>query len=397
MTFSLKVFARNLLNNAVFTLLFSSEIKAMINFLDKKMLTTDYDSINKYLTFLWCPGNGTPINEIKKLGAGEYMIIKKSTITEHCKWFQLPYNSDKNLYYNKQNSIEGTAQYLRDAVHRQMISDVPVGAFLSGGLDSSSIVKFASEINNNIQCFTIDTGGNTEPGITDDLPYAISVAEHLKVPLHVIKVSPEEMILNIEDMVEQLDEPLADPAALNVFFISKLAKRNGIKVLLSGSGGDDIFSGYRRHLAVNFDNYFNWLPIRIKRYLESKSINLNTKNVFSRRLRKLLSGITLDENNKIVNYFIWTKKEDLFNLYSPIFKRNIEQHDAKNEMLAYLNTLEVNLTMLEKVLLLEQKYFLTDHNLIYTDKMSMAHGIEVRVPFLDLELVNFASNIKIKI
>jgi asparagine synthase (glutamine-hydrolysing) len=375
------------------TFLFSSEIKSMINLLDKKKLTTDYDAINKYLTFLWCPGNGTPVNEIKKLGAGEYMIVKKSLITKHCKWFQLPYNLDKELYFNKKNSIEGTTNNLRNAVHRQMISDVPLGAFLSGGLDSSSIVKFASEINNNIQCFTIDTGGNTEPGITDDLPYAFKVAEHLKVPLHVIKVSPEEMIQNIEDMIMQLDEPLADPAALNVLFISKLAKEKGIKVLLSGSGGDDIFSGYRRHLAINFDNYFNWLPKNIKRYLELKSINLNTKNVFSRRLRKLLSGISLDENNKIVNYFIWSKKEDLYNLYTPLFKKNIEHHDAKNDMIIYLNTLNDNLTMLEKVLLLEQKFFLTDHNLVYTDKMSMAHGIEVRVPFLDLELVKFAANI----
>ena len=140
-----------------------------------------------------------------------------------------------------------------------MISDAPVGAFLSGGLDSSSVVAFAKEVNPKIECFTYDTDGN-EKGLVDDLPYAKKVANYLKVPLEIIKVDSQKLCEDFESMIIQLDEPLADPAALNVKYISHSAKKKGIKVLLSGAGGDDIFSGYRRHKAIKLQSIFRIFP-----------------------------------------------------------------------------------------------------------------------------------------
>ena len=117
-----------------------------------------------------------------------------------------------------------------------MISDAPLGAFLSGGLDSSAVVAAARRENPNVECFTINFEGGAEQGTTDDLPYARRVASHLDVDLHEVTVSSQSMCDYVEHMVSMLDEPLADPACLNVYFISKLAADHGMKVLLSGAG-----------------------------------------------------------------------------------------------------------------------------------------------------------------
>ena len=109
-------------------------------------------------------------------------------------------------------------------------------------MDSTSIVCFAKELAPDISCFTIKTKGDVEKGVIDDLPYARTAANFLKVPLNIVEIDSSKMANDLEEMIFQLDEPLADPAPLNVLYISKLAKRSGIKVLLSGTGGDDLFS-----------------------------------------------------------------------------------------------------------------------------------------------------------
>ena len=106
-----------------------------------------------------------------------------------------------------------------------------------------------------IRCFSIDTRGKNDNGFVDDLPYAKLAAKYLKVPLDIVTIDSHNMANDIEKMIFQLDEPLADPAALNVLYISQLARKQGIKVLLSGAGGDDLFTGYRRHYALEIDKY----------------------------------------------------------------------------------------------------------------------------------------------
>ena len=128
-----------------------------------------------------------------------------------------------------------------------MVSDVPLGGFLSGGLDSSSVVAFARDLNPNIRCFTIELTGIGIEGFSDDLPHATRVASHLELPLDIIKIDAASMASGLDQLVWQLDEPLADPAPLNVLFISQLYRDQGIKVLLSGAGGVYLFTGYRRH------------------------------------------------------------------------------------------------------------------------------------------------------
>ena len=373
---------------------FASEIKALLPLLFGAK-NIDIAAIDRYLSFLWCPGEGTPVLQVRKLPPGEALWVKEGRITERFRWYQLPafQLGGKSSNLGLADAVCGTEQYLRQAVHRQLVADVPVGAFLSGGLDSSSVVAFALEHNHDICCFTIESTGSSDEGIADDLPYARRVAAHLNVPLEIVRIDAARMAEDLPAMVVQLDEPLADPAPLNVLYISRLAREQGIKVLLSGAGGDDLFTGYRRHRALMAEGLWSWLPKSARVGLERLTCKLNQRRPVFRRLTKLFNGASLEGDARLVNYFRWVDRKDLAALCTPEFCAALGTARAEDPMLEFLSDLPSNTSRLERLLALEQRFFLTDHNLTYTDKMSMAVGVEVRVPFLDLDLVEFAARI----
>ena len=373
---------------------FASEIKALSPLVDLSKMDVDVPSLNRYLAFLYCPGDGTPLKQVRKVPPGEFLIVKNGVISSRNRFHRLPLArglKKSNLSCSK--IVDQLDEKLRDAVHGQMVSDVPIGAFLSGGLDSSSIVYYASEVQPNIKCFTIQVDEKTTDGMENDLPYAERVAEHLGVDLSIISVDSERMAKGLESMVIQLDEPLADPAPLNVAFISELARSKDIKVLLSGSGGDDIFTGYRRHRALSVDQYVSMLPSPVLSYLEKITGKLDPNIVFFRRLAKLLNGASLKGDERIVNYFRWIKHKDLYPLFTSSFKNDLAADIAESTMYDFLGELPLSLSPLDRMLALEQRFFLADHNLNYTDKMAMASGIEVRVPLLDENLMQFVDTI----
>lgn len=371
---------------------FGSEIKGLVPLIPE-VRELDPMALHRYLSFLWCPGDGTPFKAVKKLGPGEALVLRDGRIERQWKWYTLPAHRGVVPDLDEQASVSGTVTHLREAVHRQMVSDVPVGAFLSGGLDSSAVVAFAREVHSDIHCFTIDEAGGKDDGETNDLPYAQRVAKHLGVSLEVVAIDANRMAGDLAHMVAQLDEPLADPAPLNVLYISQLARQQGIKVLLSGVGGDDLFAGYRRHRAVQAETYWAWLPQTVRRSLTQLSAQFDQRRPFTRRLRKLFAGAALEGDARLVEYFRWGTNQDLMALYTPDFARAIVDAPRVTPMLDFLSEIPKGVSPVERLLALEQRYFLADHNLTYTDKMSMAAGVEARVPFLDPDLVEFAARV----
>ncbi len=371
---------------------FSSEIKSLIR-LVPEVRELDAVALHRYMSFLWCPGEGTPLKAVRKLSPGEAMWVSQGRILRRWMWYRLPSFRGVVADLNEMDASTGVAGHLQQAVRRQMVADVPVGAFLSGGLDSSAIVAFAREQNPDLRCFSIEVVGGQEEGVTDDLPFARRVAKHLGVGLEVVQIDAARMAGDLENMVAQLDEPLADPAPLNVLYISKLAREQGMKVLLSGAGGDDLFTGYRRHHAVMLERYWRWLPLIGQVLLEKASAGLDQRRAINRRLARLFSGAGLNGDERLANYFLWSKEADLLALYTPEFRAQLSGSAVCAPMLDFLKPLPDATASLERMLVLDQRFFLADHNLLYTDKMSMAAGVEVRVPFLDLELVEFASRI----
>jgi asparagine synthase (glutamine-hydrolysing) len=376
--------------------LFASEMKALLK---DSGVAKDIDplAVISYLTYLWCPAPHTMLECVKKLEPGHGMRVRGGSIERVWGFYDLPYQQAVNPI-SVQDAVNQVQQTLRQAVQRQMVADVPVGAFLSGGLDSGAVVAFAREFAGSarLQCFTIGFNGPgaNEEGMTEDLPYAQRLARHLDVDLNTIYVGPE-MVNHLEKMIYHLDEPQADPAPLNVLFISELARSSGIKVLLSGAGGDDIFTGYRRHYALMQEKYWAWMPgsarSRIRRFAERLPLNKPA----SRRFAKAFRYADLEGDERIASYFYWSPPHLVSRLCKPVLENNDSPHSATSLLISSLARIPTSTPRLNRMLYLESKHFLADHNLNYTDKMSMAAGVEVRVPLLDPDMISLAARLPV--
>ncbi len=374
-------------------LVFASEIKALLQetSVDRQL---DPDAVYHHLLYLWCPAPLTMLKGVRKLEPGHALVVEAGRITRRFRFYDLPYEQEL-VDWPEEDAIVQVRKYLTRAVERQLVSDVTVGAFLSGGLDSSSVVAMAQRAmgEEKLQCFTIgfrESEGRGE-GMALDLPYAQRVAEHLGVDLHAIYVGPE-MVDELPRMIFHLDEPQADPAPINALFISQLARRHGIKVLLSGAGGDDIFTGYRRHHALIREPWWTWLPVPVRTALSRASHAFRPKTELRRRLIKAFRHADLAKDARIISYFQWIAPEHLEPALGPALLGAAESA-ARGPVAEALAQLPAQVHPLNRMLYLEGKFFLTDHNLNYVDKVSMAHGVEVRVPLLDPELVALAARL----
>lgn len=373
--------------------IFSSEMKSLLL---EKSLSRELSErgIVNYLSFLWSPGSTTLLKYVEKILPGEVVCFKEGKLQERWFFYDIPF-SNKVLDISESEAVSKLDSLLEQAVKRQMIADVPVGAFLSGGLDSSTLCYYASkETKGRLDCFTIDLSPDDlkKEGIVNDLPYAKKVADHLGVKLHTISVG-SEAIEHLGRMIYHLDEPQADPAILNTLFIAELARKNNIKVLLSGSGGDDLFTGYRRHYALMQEKYWADWPHILRKGLKLSTSALSSNQPFMRRIKKAFTYADLSSNDRLASYFLWCEPETVRNLLNKDRFSSIGSKDVLNPLLTTLDRLPDGVSDLNKMLYLECKHFLADHNLNYADKMTMAVGVEARVPFLDNDLVAFAATL----
>jgi len=379
--------------------LFASELKALLAypFLQREI---DLTAIHYYLAYLWCPGQQTAMKSVKKLQPGEALIVRQGHIVRQWFYYDLPYPNHADTM-NEKKLIAQLDKHLTQAVHRQLMADVPLGAFLSGGLDSSAIVTIMRKIKPKepINCYTIAFAeGMESEGNPDDLPYAKAVAKHLNVNLKIIHAEAN-MFQYLEKMIYHLDEPQADPAPIHVFSIAEFARQDGIKVLLSGAGGDDIFSGYRRHQALYVERFWQWLPQFAKQLsarfakqlLTGNYSNAHLERPLIRRLATLFASAHLQEDERLAQHFLWNTEGLRRNLYSHDMREQMNKQETSSPLLNSLTRIPNEKNKLNRMLYLESKHFLPDHNLNYTDKMAMAAGVEVRVPLLDPHLVEFAT------
>jgi len=385
---------------------FASELKALLGLMPVER-RLDVPALHRYLSFAWCPGTATPLAAVSRLAPGEQLVVRAGKLVASERWARPAFGAGR-LRDAAPEAARGVAAALRRAVQRQLVADVPVGAFLSGGLDSSAIVAFAREERPSLDCFTIVADGGDDAGETSDLPYARRVARHLGVRLHEVPVRSTELATELASMVYRLDEPIADPAPLNVLFISELARRQGVKVLLSGAGGDDLFSGYRRHRALTAERAWAWLPARARRALRVGSAGAARGSMragellggraanaaaWARRAAKAFAYADQGDTERLLGYFSWGDSTLMRGLFAPEHRAAVSASSLYAPMRDYLATLPHELAPIERMLALDQRFFLGDHNLPYADKMSMAAGVELRVPFLDADLVALANRL----
>jgi asparagine synthase (glutamine-hydrolysing) len=371
--------------------LFASELKALLAH-EGLPRGLDGKAFHQYLSLCWATAPLTPLAAVQRLRPGALLRVDPSgrVISESVIESFAPEGGRLGGTFRERTlDVRGRVM---GAVRRQMLSDVPVGAFLSGGVDSTTVVAGMRAAG--VESPTVYTVGFPEGERPDenpeDLPWARLVAKQWGLRLREVPVPPIDAA-SVERMVFHLDEPQPDPACLHVSHIAAAARADGIKVLLSGAGGDDLYSGYRRHTALYWEQAWSWLPPSVRRGVGHMATKLPVGGATSRRLHKYLEPAGLDDAERMLRYFLWHPPEMVHPLYGPVLRESAGGADALAGLRETLSSMTKEKSPLRKMLHLEVRHFLADHNLNYTDKMAMAHGVEVRVPLLDLDLVRHAA------
>jgi asparagine synthase (glutamine-hydrolysing) len=373
-------------------LIFGSELKALLLHPEVSR-EVDPAALEDYLAFLWTPEPATLLAGVRKLPAGCSLEWKDGSYTIR-PFYELlgrdgPPRSDRD-------AAAELREQLRLAVRRQQVSDVPVGLFLSGGLDSSAILaQIAAEGGTEVRCYTaaFPAGDNAYDQFTDDLPYARMVARHFGVRLQEFDIRADVADL-LPRLLYHLDEPLADPAILNTYLICRQARQDGAIVLLSGQGADELLGGYRRHLAPLLNARLAGLPAAVRAGVGRVATAVPAGRPgrlggWMRRGRKLLAPLAQPPLEQYVEYCQWLSDERARSLLHPDLAAPLgcrRPSDHTRALLAESPSSE----LLDRMLYRDLRSFLPALNLLYTDKMGMAASVEARVPYLDTELAAFA-------
>ncbi len=377
--------------------LFASELKAFRGIAGVDW-SLDSAAVAAYLSLLYAPGELTPAKGVRKLTPGSYLEWTAEGKTQGGSFVAPHYSAEVQPFTDRQ-AAEACRHYLGQAVRRQLVSDVPLGGFLSGGVDSSAIAHFAcGELRDakRYPCFTVgsaDLAGLESEGFAEDHPYAELMARRLGAPLH-DAVLRGAALADLDAMVWTLDEPTADVAAFTAHAVCREARDRGVKVLLSGSGGDDLFTGYRRHAALQAERYWAWAPRPLRALMRRSTQGLSARSPLGRRLGKLFRYADAEPAERLASYFLWISQDTLAPALSPALRESLGAHRPVDQLLLSLEGLPEGVSRLNQMLHLDRSHFLADHNLNYTDKMAMACGVEVRLPFLDPDLVAFSERLE---
>jgi asparagine synthase (glutamine-hydrolysing) len=376
-------------------LYFASEIKALLR-IPEIPRELNENAVPAYLTFLWVPGEQTMLKSVKKIEPGHFLVWKNGRLRVE-KWFTLTYSPDKSV--SEEQWIERVRDTFMRTTQRQMISDASLGAFLSGGLDSSSIVSCMRNVfpEREINCYTISHKQEelAREGIVHDFPYAEKVAKSFNVNLK-SRVINKDILKLLPKMVYHLDEPDADPAAILTYIIAEMAREDGVKVLLSGTGGDEIFFGYRSHQAYRQYEYLKWVPDFLLSSLLSAAtatatLMRGTQSALARRTRKFRNGLLQQGLAKHIALADWSDPQTRLNIVTDEFSQALREDQYINScMKKYFDNFTGTGELNRHSYVLTQT-FLAAHNFLYNDKAAMAASIEVRVPFMDIELMKLTA------
>lgn len=358
--------------------LFASEMKSLLSYGIPREL--DEASLHQYFQLTYVPDNQSILTGVKKLPPGYCGIVEAGESRFTC-------------YYRLNQQLEATPDFkkakdelighLRRSVERRLVSDVPLGAFLSGGIDSSVIVALASESIRDLKTFSV---GFRDNRYFDETRYAELVAKKFNTDHHVFKLSNDDLLEHVDQIVDYIDEPFADSSAIPVHILSKLT-RDKVTVALSGDGADEVFSGYNKHSAWDlsyqsgsFNRMVRWGRWLWKYLPKSRYVKLTDR---FRQLDRYARILKLNPADKYWFLAAFVREEQVNKLFvSPPSSSELEDRSK-------LLTLGIS-PDLNSVLARDVSIVLPGDMLRKVDLMSMSHALEVRVPFLDHEVVDYA-------
>ena len=347
-------------------LAFASESRALERFHFNKL---EANGVAAYLLSSYVPAELSIFEGVKKLLPAHTMVIKPSGVIETKKYWRI----NRVSVYKDSTSAEDITDLLEQAVLRQIRSDVPVGALLSGGVDSGMIVALASKHIDNMHTYSVGFEG---AGI-NELKSAAAVANNYSTLHHERSLDDKEAIKFLNLALQNLSEPVADPAIIPSLVLSEMAEKDGVKVLLSGTGGDEIFGGYDRYVGGKTikRKLFNLIPNKIK-YFIGKLLPLTTKLTASLRYPSLEMMLSTNGSFDLFSKLMSDKKatkDFLFNLSN-----------------SFPSTLDDKGHSLYKNMNFDASVYMPDEILFLFDQMTMANTVEGRVPLLDIDLVEKA-------
>ncbi len=371
-------------------LVFASELKALAAELPD--LTVDDGALVASLLYYWVPDSRCAYREAEKLPPGTWLTCKPDGRVERGTYWSLREVAEEAQHRDSTEEVD-LAAVVEESTKAHLLSDVPVATFLSGGLDSSYLTALAARHQPGISAYTI--GFRAEDAkfeaMPDDLRYARVVAEKFGVDLHEIEIAPQVLEL-LPKMTYHLDEPIGDPAAINTYLICTAAREAGVKVMLSGMGADELFAGYRKHLANKLALQYQRMPGLVRNPVQSVVDRLPVATArrgyrWVRFAKRFLSFANLPEETAFRRSYTMYDRDELAGLLNPELAGTVDDVLTEHADTYHDNALS---DYVNRMCLADARLFLPGLNLAYTDRSSMAASTEVRVPFVDVEVVKAA-------
>jgi asparagine synthase (glutamine-hydrolysing) len=361
-------------------LFFGSEAKCVLANpeVDRRL---DAAALDHYLAYQYTPGDRSIFRGIRKLRPGHYLKAAGGVVTTERYW-QLPAG-----HSFEGDEVEALAQLrtvLGDAVRSHMMAEVPLGAFLSGGIDSSLVVALMAEASDRpVQTFSI---GFDEAGF-DELPHARRVARHLGTEHSELVVKPDALAI-LDRVVWHFDEPFADPAAIPTWYVAEMARRH-VTVVLSGDGGDELFGGYARYLPHPRVESFDRLAPGVGRAVAAAAWRALPHGV---RGKNFLRHVARDSQGRYVDSVTFFHADERRGLLSPALQAELRDWNAERYFSQPFERLK-HLPLKAQLMAFDFETYLSEDCLVKVDRMSMAHSIESRVPLLDHLVIEFAASL----
>jgi len=369
-------------------LLFASEIKSLL--IDPSVKKeVDYCALHHYLTYQYIPSPLTSFAGIKKLPPAHILIYERGNLVVKRYW-RLSYQNKLQLPSVKDYG-ERFLEIFQEAVGIRLRSDVPLGAFLSGGIDSSLVVAMMSkQMDQPVKTFSI----GFEEEDYDELAFARITAKKYKTDHHEFIVKPDAIEV-LPKLIWHYNEPFADSSAIPTYYVSKIT-REYVTVALNGDGGDESFAGYERYLADKLADYYRFVPRFLREGIIRKALDFlplgTNRRSFLRKLKRFVRGISEDPERRYVRWICFFDNEMKDDLYTPSFKEHIKDIDSVDLTVDWYKKADGK-AFIDKTLFVDVMSYLPEDLLVKVDIASMAHSLEARSPFLDHKVMEFAASL----
>ena len=369
-------------------LAFGSEIKSILQ--DPRVQRTiDRQSLAYYVALNWTPAPNTLLDGIRQLLGGHYLLVEADGRARDIEYWKLNYDEDARKHAGQW--VEEFDALMEDATRLRLVSDVPFGAFLSGGLDSSAVAYWMSRrLSNPVQTFSI----GFDESSYDETPYAMSVAERIGAEAHkqIVTAHAAEIL---PELVRHAEEPTADSSMVGVYYLAREARKN-VTMVLTGDGADEILAGYETYQAYYMRRLYRMLPGFLRRHVLAAMARRmkvsHSKVSLDFKLRRFVDGAELSAEDAHASWRMIFGPEMRSRLLSPIWNDPATRSDVLDVYRSYFAQTNAS-HPLNRMLYVDTRLYLPNDMLTKVDRMTMAHSLEARVPFLDHRVVEFCASV----